>query len=306
VRHEVEVARVLARHGEAAPAAGLEPGDLVVELLFLGFIGVGEDRAADLVELFGHVQAGGGERLPEGIALAVDVEITQRDEVVVPPVHALGPIRHPARDALQLGDPVGGIASVVHVERHEDERRVRRPEADRVGRTRKLPLQRVLSQIVRPFRRNDQLAGQSRRLHAARVVQKGHPLGVARASNRHIRHEEGPTPAERLEQMPKRGEIARDLLDPDHVEARHDLRDRLEAAQVALGMVVSRRGPLLGQRSERADVPRRDEQVLVEVLGRDLFVQRGAEVVEILANARGRLVENRISGHALSPRAQST
>lgn len=52
-----------------------------------------------------------------GVVLAVvDVEVAQRDEVVVPAELGLGPVGQPLRDRGQLRDPVGGARAVIYVQ----------------------------------------------------------------------------------------------------------------------------------------------------------------------------------------------
>jgi hypothetical protein len=96
-----------------------------------------------------------------------------------------------------------------------------------------------------------------------------------------------------LQDVPQRLEVAAHLLDGHHVEARQDLRDRAGVGEVAFGRVVLRGLPALGQASQRADVPGRDEQVAVQVLGGHGRVQAVRELAELALDRRRRGVEDR-------------
>jgi hypothetical protein len=52
--------------------------------------------------------------------------------------------------------------------------------------------------------------------------------------------------------MAERAQVAAHLLDGDDVEALDDLGDQADVAEVALGRVVARGVPALGQPAERA------------------------------------------------------
>ena len=53
-------------------------------------------------------EARGGKRLVEAVVFAVDVEVAERDQVVVPAVLGLRPSGKPFRDRFEFGDTVGG------------------------------------------------------------------------------------------------------------------------------------------------------------------------------------------------------
>ena len=84
---------------------GGEPGDLVVVVGGGGFV---EDRSSEAVEAGGGSEAGRRERLVERVVFAVDVEVAERDQVVVPAVLGLRPSGKPFRDRFEFGDTVGG------------------------------------------------------------------------------------------------------------------------------------------------------------------------------------------------------
>jgi hypothetical protein len=79
-------------------------------------------------------EPGGGEGVEVGIALAIDVEVPQGDEVVVEVLASSRPVAQPLRDRSQLSEAVLGRLPVNDVQGDEDERLATRLEGDRVGR----------------------------------------------------------------------------------------------------------------------------------------------------------------------------
>src|SRR5690606_4528367 len=81
----------------------------------------GEDGAGDGVERLGHLEAGGGEGLPEGVAMAVDVEIPQGEHVGAVAVVAAGPFGEPGGRRVELVEAALVGLAVVDVEGDEHE-----------------------------------------------------------------------------------------------------------------------------------------------------------------------------------------
>jgi hypothetical protein len=76
------------RKGGQAVLAG-EPGDLVVELVQVRGFGIGENRARDFLKVCGDFQPRRNEGVVEGVSLAIYVEVSERDEVVVPTTNSV-------------------------------------------------------------------------------------------------------------------------------------------------------------------------------------------------------------------------
>ena len=81
-----------------------------------------EDRSPVPDQRRGRRQPGRGEGLIERVVLAIDVEVAERDQVLIPAELPLRPGREPVRDRLQLGDAIGSLFAVVDVQGDEDER----------------------------------------------------------------------------------------------------------------------------------------------------------------------------------------
>ena len=79
----------------------------------------------------------------ERIPFAVDVEVAEGDQVVVPAVYVPGPLGEPLRYGLELGDALLGPLPEEHVQRGQNKGLRARAEADRVGGARELPLEGV-------------------------------------------------------------------------------------------------------------------------------------------------------------------
>ena len=211
-----------------------EPGDLVIERALIGPVRIGEERAGNLVEHIGHGQAGGGEGLPELIALTIDVEVAQDEQVLRPVAGLVGPVAHPARDRLEFGNAAAAVGAVHDMQRHENEGGGAGAEADGVGRARELALQRISPDLLEPLLGHHQLAGQAGGLEPRGVVEEGHALVVARGALSHVRHQEGPVVAEPAHQVAQRAQVALDLLEGDDIEAPQDLADGQQRTQVTL------------------------------------------------------------------------
>ena len=117
---------------------------------------------------------------------------------------------------------------------------------------------------------------------AAQVEGEGHALVVPRLAAGDVGHDRGPVGAERAEQRLQRRQVPAHLLDRDDVEARDDLRDAAHVEQIADRLVVLLGPPLLGEPTERAEIPGAYEEIPVELLGRYRNVERGTEREELL------------------------
>jgi hypothetical protein len=105
---------------------------------------------------------------------------------------------------------------------------------------------------------------------------------------------------EPLHEVAQRAQIALDLLQGDHVEAPHDLADGEQAAQIALGRVLPPGGPGTRERGEAAQVPGRDQEILVEPLGRQDIAEMTSQGVAVGLHRGGQGVVQ--LGHAAVPR----
>ena len=70
------------------------------------------------------------------------------------------------------------------------------------------------------------------------------------------------------------------LLDRNHIEAGDDVGNATQVEEVPPGRVVLARAPLLGHPAEGAKAPGGNEEIAVEMPGRDRSVQRGDESPE--------------------------
>lgn len=102
-RPEIERARLAVLQGEGGLAvlAG-EPRYLVV-VLRRRIVHVGVDGSWHVVQIVGHVESGRGERPVALVVDAVDVEITEGDDVVVPGVDLARPAIEPLCDRQEFG-----------------------------------------------------------------------------------------------------------------------------------------------------------------------------------------------------------
>ena len=116
--------------------------------------------------------------------------------------------------------------------------------------------------------RQHDAGGEPAELHLARVVEEADALVVAPRPLRDVRDEELPPRAEQLADATERSDVGAHLLHRDEVEGGDDLGD-----------VVDRLGGAAAELrvAELPDVPGRQEQVAVDVLGRQLFRQRAAQ-----------------------------
>ena len=141
--------------------AVVKPGDLVIE----GVLGLGvANGAREIEQLVGRREAVlDHERVPVGIALAVDVEVPERDQVSVELVLVIGVVSHPRREARELGGPKLWLVAfpVLDVQGDQGEGLVSGPEADRVGSPIELLVQNGLV-LVELLVGNHQLARQAR------------------------------------------------------------------------------------------------------------------------------------------------
>src|SRR5215211_196022 len=165
---ELEVAAApLVAERQLAPPALCEPCNLVVELA-AAQRGQGARQAG---VLGGGAKPLAREGLVVGVALAVDVEVAERDQVLVEVGGLVGPAPQPARHRTQLSGALRGALAVDDMQRHEDEGLTRAQEADRVRGARELALKGVVSHralAAHPGRQH-KLAGEARWLRPPRV-----------------------------------------------------------------------------------------------------------------------------------------
>lgn len=291
---EVVVAAGLVVEGEGGEAVlSREPGDLVVELAEVGFGRVGEEGAGLVLQFFGDGEAGAGEGLVQGVVLPVYVEVAERDDVVVVSVHVFRPTGEPRGDGRKFGHAVLRLGAVFDVQGDEDEGLASREEADGVGGAGELLGEGAGGDGGELFLGDDDLAREAGEGHLAGVEEEGEALAVARVARRHVGEDEVPVVAERLEHVAQGLEVGAHLLQGDNVEVRDDLGDGEQGVEVALGAVALLGGPLFGQAAEVAKVPRRDENVALDLLRGDGLVERGAERKDVFCNLRRRCIRNR-------------
>ena len=226
-----------------------------------------------------------------GVAQLLDVPVAEREQVVPGAVdlalRALEPLgdRADLRLALDLSAPAD-------VHGREDERVALRIERDRVRRARELLVQPARIGPSHVLRREDQLGREAGQPHAARVVDEREPLAAGACAARDVGHGERPVGAEPDHQRLQGADVALDLLDRDHVEARDDLADAADRVQVARGRSALRLRPRAGELTELAQVPRRDQQVALELLGRTaLSRSRSAATSCAVASGSGSRIE---------------
>ena len=153
-------------------------------------------------------------------------------------------------------------------------------EADGVGRPCELAIETRGRYVGLLFDRDDELAREPRWLQAPRVEDKDEPLAVAGPAACDVGGDEAPRVPENLEDKTKGTEVFACFFDRNHVETGDDLGDAAKIEEISSGRVVLLRAPLLGHPAESAKVPGCDEEVAVEMPGRDRFVQSDDESSE--------------------------
>ena len=119
---EVEVAAlgVLQREGwQAVPAR--EPRYLVIELVQFGLLRIAEDRARRILQVIREVKPRRDEGVVECVALAVDVEVAQGYEVMIPTIDIHGPLCEPLRYRPDLGYALLFVLPVEDMQLDKDE-----------------------------------------------------------------------------------------------------------------------------------------------------------------------------------------
>ena len=163
-------------------------------------------------------------------------------------------------------------------------------EADRVGRSGELAIETSRRHVGLLFDRDDEFAGEARGLQAPRVEEKDESLTVTGSTACDVGGDEAPCIPERLEDETKGTQVLAGLLDRNHIETGDDLGNTTQVEEISSGRVVLLGAPLLGHPAEGTNVPGCDEEVAVEMSGRDRLVQGGAESREDLGNVLGKRI----------------
>jgi hypothetical protein len=166
-----------------------------------------------------------------------------------------------------------------------------RLEANGVRRPCELAIKDGRRQVGLLLDRDDELAGEPRRLHTPRVEDEDESFTVAGSTARDVGGDKAPRISERLKNEAKGAQILACLLNRNDVEAGGDLGDATQVEEISPGRIVWLRAPPLGHPAEGAEVPSRDEEVAVEMAGRDCLVKSADESVEDL----GEVLRKRIS-----------
>lgn len=216
---------VVSERGQAGCAlTSREPGDLVG---VTDFTASPEDRAVLVQQLWWNDQAGREKSIGEIRSQQVDIEIAQRDQVLVEGIHLPRPASQPRGNGLQFRNAVGRVIPEEHVQRDQDEGFPACLERNSVRCTRELIL-KPCDQVCFSIGRDDEFGSQARKLYAARVEYERQALVVAGVAAGLVGENHRPDiidPVEVFQHMAKCTQVAFDLLDRDDVEARDNLAD---------------------------------------------------------------------------------
>ena len=252
------------------------PGDLVV-----GF------RASEIrrqrIHPVRHLKAAGYQRIEKRIVFFFDVQVADNEEVAVERLAfadacaAVDEVHH-LLDFLASLVAFGLCFTVIDVGRRDDEIETPGPERRAIGHAVKLIAHMGFGRHVEP-----DIAGEPGRDHRAFVVEEGKAFVVTGG----IGHQDSVIARQHLLQSLKAAQVGLDLLQGDDVEPLADIGDVLDCA---IGMAV---GELL-------DIPRRNQQVLVQFTARDFIGMRIHDPHQRLAFGGDYFCTGR---HRLAPRS---